>query len=186
MIFNSSTAPLRSCRPCYISKIRCDRGVPHCQTCTRRGKSSQCVYDRVAYQKPTISEPQRKRQKQEQEGETGDHHIPSKVFEPQSEQYLQHDKSTTEEMPHIIELANEANFKHIAQGISGKGNLASHEIPPKSIVPKVAEETSASEIEDGRRNTEDVGEQPQSLSISQPTKLYAQMIPPSMRRIDTA
>ncbi|KAJ5481361.1 hypothetical protein N7475_000173 [Penicillium sp. IBT 31633x] len=66
----------------------------------------------------------------------------------------------------------------MVQGHSGKGNLASYEIPPKSIGPKVAEETWVSETEDGRRNTEDIDEQPPSLSVSQPTKLYAQMIPP--------
>ncbi|CAG8882680.1 unnamed protein product [Penicillium nalgiovense] len=43
--FDSSETPLRSCRPCYYSKTRCNREVPHCQTCLKRGKPSLCVYE---------------------------------------------------------------------------------------------------------------------------------------------
>lgn len=35
----------RSCLPCYVSKLRCDRDLPSCQSCVRRGQPDKCVYD---------------------------------------------------------------------------------------------------------------------------------------------
>lgn len=177
--FDSSATPLRSCRPCYNSKTRCNREVPHCQTCLKRGKSSLCVYEtRMPDQKRALPEPQPKRQKQEQEGEYDDNHIPWKAFEPQSEQYLQHENSTTEELQHTIEPGNDADIKHLDQSQSGKGDLAPHETSPKSIAATIAEKTSISQPKYGRAAVEDIPDWPRSISVSQPTEFYAQRNPP--------
>lgn len=40
----------RSCRPCYISKIRCNRDLPSCQSCVRRGRPDLCVYEEISQQ----------------------------------------------------------------------------------------------------------------------------------------
>lgn len=173
--FDSSATPLRSCRPCYNSKTRCNREVPHCQTCLKRGKSSLCVYEtRTPDQKRALPEPQPKRQKQEQEGEYDDNHIPWKTFETQSEQYLHHETSTTEEMQHTIEPTNEEHIKHMTQMHSEQGNLAPHEASLKSIAAANAEKASISQP----KYVENTFEWPRSTSVPQPTELYAQMIPP--------
>ncbi|KAJ5202597.1 hypothetical protein N7449_004676 [Penicillium cf. viridicatum] len=125
-------------------------------------------------QKRALPEPQPKRQKQEQEGEYDDNHIPWKTFETQSEQYLHHETSTTEEMQHAIEPANEEHIKHMTQMHSEKGNLAPHETPPKSIAAANAEKASISQP----KYVENTFERPRSTSVPQPTELYAQMIPP--------
>ena len=178
-IFDSPTRPLRPCRPCRNWKIRCNREVPHCQTCVKRGKTSSCVYEtRVPGQNPALLEPQPKRQKQVQEGEFGEHHIPWKAFEPQSEQYLQHENSTTEELQHTIEPANEADIKHLDQSRSGKGDLVFHEKSPKSIAATIAEKTSISQPKYGRAAVEDIPDWPRSISVSQPTELWTEMTPP--------
>ncbi|CAG8946878.1 unnamed protein product [Penicillium salamii] len=59
---------LRSCRPCYTSKIRCICEVPYCQICVKRGKCLMCVYEvsvpdckRVLDWKSVLPEPQPKR-----------------------------------------------------------------------------------------------------------------------------
>lgn len=130
--FDSSETPLRSCRPCYYSKTRCNREVPHCQTCLKRGKPSLCVYEtKMPDQKRALPEPQPKRQNQEQEGEYEDNHIPWKTFELQSEQYLHHESSTSKEMQHAIEPVNGERIKHMSQKYPDQGNLAPHEAPPK-------------------------------------------------------
>lgn len=177
-IFDTPTRPLRPCRPCRNSKIRCTREVPHCQTCVKRGKTSLCVYEtRVPNQNSALLEPER--QKQVQEGEFGEHHIPWKAFESQPEQYLQHENSTiTEELQHTIEPANEADIKHLDQSHSGKGDLAPHETSRKSIAATNAEETPVSQPNHGRAAVEDTLERPRSISGSHPTELYAQMTPP--------
>ncbi|CAI7635164.1 unnamed protein product [Penicillium palitans] len=154
-IFDSPTRPLRPCRPCRNLKIRCNREVPHCQSCAKR-------------------EPQPKRQKQVQEGEFGELQIPWKAFEPQSEQYLQHENSTTEDLQHIIEPGNDADIKHVDQSQSGKGDLAPHETSPKSDAAANAEKASISQP----KYVENTFERPRSTSVPQTAKLYAQIIPP--------
>ena len=113
-----------------------------------------------------------------QEGEFGEHHIPWKAFEPQSEQYLQHKNSTIEELQHTIEPANDADIKYLDHSHSGKGDLAPHETSPKSIAATIAEKASISQPKYGHATVEDTLERPGSTSVSQPNELYAQMTPP--------
>ena len=40
----------RSCRPCYLAKSKCDRDLPSCQTCVRRGRPGLCVYEEINQQ----------------------------------------------------------------------------------------------------------------------------------------
>ncbi|CAG8900132.1 unnamed protein product [Penicillium nalgiovense] len=155
--FDSSETPLRSCRPCYYSKTRCNREVPHCQTCLKRGKPSLCVYEtKMPDQKRALPEPQPKRQNQEQEGEYEDNHIPWKTFELQSEQYLHHESSTSKEMQHAIE-------PHLMRP------------PPKSIAAANAEKALIFQP----KHVEETFERPRSTSVPQPTEPYAQMNPPA-------
>jgi hypothetical protein len=46
-IISPSTMPprRRSCLSCHISKQRCSREVPSCQSCVAQGKSESCVYE---------------------------------------------------------------------------------------------------------------------------------------------
>jgi hypothetical protein len=176
-IFDSATRPLRSCRQCRSSKIRCNREVPRCQNCVKRGRTSLCVYETRAPGKSlALLEPQPKRRKQLQESEFSEHHIQWKAFDPQSEQYLQHEKGTTEESQRTIEPANEADIKHLDPSRSGKGDLKSQETSPKRNAATIAENPSISQ----RRceAVEDIPDWPRSMSVSQPTELYAQMTPP--------
>ncbi|CAG8165551.1 unnamed protein product, partial [Penicillium nalgiovense] len=173
--FDSSETALRSCRPCYYSKTRCNREVPHCQTCLKRGKPSLCVYEtKMPDQKHALPEPQPKRQTQEQEGEYEDNHIPWKTFERQSEQCLHHESSTNKEMQHAIEPANEEHIKHMSQRHFEQGNLGPHEVPPKGAVANV-EKASIFQP----KHVKGTFERPRSTSVPQPTEPYAQMIPPA-------
>ncbi|CAG7935627.1 unnamed protein product [Penicillium salamii] len=171
---------LRSCRPCHTSKIRCTREVPHCQTCIKRGKGSFCVYEtRVSGRKLAPPEPQPKRQKPKQEGESGEYHIRRRAFEPQPEASLQYETSTNENMQHAIGPTKEADNKGSDQGYSGKGDLAPHEMPPKSIATKIADKASILQPEYGRAAVGDILEWSRSISVSQPAQLYAHMTPPT-------
>jgi hypothetical protein len=106
------------------------------------------------------------------------HHIPWKAFEPHSEQYLQHGKSTTEELQHAIEPTKEADVKHLDQSHSGKGNFAPHETPSKNIAVTIAEKPSIFQPKYGRATVEGISDWPWSISVSQPTELYAEMTTP--------
>lgn len=81
-------------------------------------------------------------------------------------------------MQHAIEPTKEVESKVLIQRYSGKGDLAAHETPPKSIATTVAEKASIFQPEYGRAADEDILEWPRSISVSQPAQLYAQMTPP--------
>lgn len=40
----------RRCRPCSISRKKCSRDLPSCQTCVRRGRPDLCVYEEISQQ----------------------------------------------------------------------------------------------------------------------------------------
>lgn len=47
----SNMTPVRpSCRPCSVLKKKCNRGLPSCQTCARRGRPELCVYEALSQQ----------------------------------------------------------------------------------------------------------------------------------------
>ncbi|KAI1829072.1 hypothetical protein DTO027I6_10003 [Penicillium roqueforti] len=128
-----------------------------------------------------LPEPQPKRQKQEQEGEYDGNHILWKTFQPQSEQYLHHETSTTEEMQHAVRPVNEGHIKRMTQMHSEQGNLTP-EIPPKFI----AAANAGKALIPQPKYVEDTFERSRSTSVPRLADLYAQMIPPvanpSLRR----
>jgi hypothetical protein len=81
---------------------------------------------------------------------------------------LQHEKGTTP--------ANEGGIKHLDQSHSGKGELTSHETSPKRNTATTEEKPSISQR--GCAAVEGISDWPWSISVSQPTELYAQMTPP--------
>ena len=106
--------PLHSCQSCRSLKIRCNREVPHCQACVRRGKL--CVYEmKGSDRRPALSELRPNQQKQVQEGEFGEYQITWKVQEPQTEQPLQHGTSTAEAMHHVVGCADDEHIQHLEE-----------------------------------------------------------------------
>lgn len=56
LVLSNLISARRSCRPCFTLKIRCNRGLPSCQSCVNRGKPEMCVYE----ESPQLLEPPEK------------------------------------------------------------------------------------------------------------------------------
>ena len=133
--------PLHPCQSCRSLKIRCNREVPHCQACVRRGKL--CVYEmKGSDRRPALSELRPNQQKQVQEGEFGEYQITWKVQEPQTEQPLQHGTSTAEAMHHVVGCADDEHIQHLEKKGSKQDQNPPYEILPKVVTATVAEEVS--------------------------------------------
>jgi len=45
LVLPNPTPIRRSCRPCSTLKKRCNRDMPSCQSCVKRGKPEMCIYE---------------------------------------------------------------------------------------------------------------------------------------------
>lgn len=176
--FNSSTMSLRPCQPCRRSKIRCNREVPHCQACVKRGRSSLCVYEmRVSDQEPALPEPHSKRQKKEHRRASGEYQFEWRAFEPGYERSFRYETSTNEKIQQI-EPEKEANINHLHQSHFDRGDMTPHETSPKSITATTADKDWVSRPEYRVAAVDDILERPQRILTYQPTPRYAEMTPP--------